>query len=137
MRKRVFGYFCINFLDFFIKIIESRLKFLDVIFNLGHAIKQKRNELGITGTQFAAIINVDAAALNRVEKGKALISKAALPRLAELFQMPVEDLNDEWFSEKVAMEIFKKGYSENAHLSIAEKVKFIKQKNLTQGELDL
>lgn len=108
-----------------------------MIHNLGTAIRDKRNQLKMTGTTFAALISIDAGALNKVENGKALVSKKALPGLARLMEMTLEDLKDEWCSEKMAREIFKGGYTDNAHLAIAEKLKFIRQKNLTQGNLDL
>lgn len=106
-------------------------------YNLGSAVRQKRNELGMTQTQFAALIKVDAGALSRIENGKELLTRKTLVSLAPFFDMTVEDLTDEWCSEKVALEIFHNQCSEKIHSMIEEKLKVIKSRNLTQGNLDL
>ena len=103
----------------------------------GEYIKRLRTEKGLTLTQLGAFIGVDSGALSKIENGKKELDEKVLPKIAEIFQLDLSKLKEEFISEQIAFKIYKSNCSENV-LNLAEKkVKYLKQKFVMQGNLNL
>lgn len=102
---------------------------------IGEYIKTLRTAKGLTLTQLGAQLGVDSGALSKIENGKKKLDEKALPKLAKAFKLDLNELKDEYFSEVIAYEIYENECSENVLTLAEEKVKYIKNKNIKQGNL--
>jgi len=105
--------------------------------NLGEYIRQLRINNGLTLTQLGARLNIDSGALSKIETGKKRLDESYLPKLAEIFSLDLNELKDEYFSEKIALEIFKNNCSDKVLTLAEEKVNYIRNTNIKQGKLNL
>jgi transcriptional regulator with XRE-family HTH domain len=103
----------------------------------GEFIRKNRNVRRLTQTQFAAQIGIDAAAVSKIEKGKAVLNKEKLPALATLFKMDLKTLKEEYFSEKIAHVLYNNKCSENTLVLAEQKMQYIKSKKVKQMTLKL
>lgn len=103
--------------------------------SFGEFIKRLRTENNLTLTQLGAKLGVDSGALSKIENGKKKIDERILPKLANSFKLNLSEIRDEFFSERIAYDIFSKKCSEKVLILAEEKVKYIKTKNLKQGSL--
>lgn len=103
----------------------------------GKYIRKIRTEHGLTLTQLGAQLNIDSGALSKIENGKKKLDANCLPMLSGIFNLDLNDLKDEYFSEVIADEIYKNQCSDKVLILAEEKVRYIKNNNLKQGELDL
>lgn len=101
----------------------------------GEYIRKLRNGSNMTLTQLGAQLDIDSGALSKIETGKKRLDEKALPKLAKVFDLNLEKLKDEFFSEKIAYAIYENECSENVLLLAEEKVKYIKTKNTKQSKL--
>ncbi len=102
----------------------------------GEYIKLLRTENGMTLTQLAAQLDMDSANLSKIENNKREFDERRLEKLADVFNLDADRLRDELFSEKFAKKIYDNCCSENALILAEEKVKYLKQSNIKQGNLD-
>lgn len=103
----------------------------------GEFIKKNRNQRGFTQTQFAAKIGIDTAAVSKIENGKTVLSEERLPALAEVFDMDLKILKEEYFSEKIAHVLYNNKCSENTLVLAEQKMQYIRSKNVKQITLKL
>ena len=103
--------------------------------SFGEFIRIKRNEIGLTQTQFAARIGVEAAALSKIETGKKILAEDKLPSLAEVFNIDFTIIKEEYFSEKIAKVLYQNKCSENTLVLAEQKMQYIKSKNLLQTQI--
>lgn len=104
---------------------------------IGKYIHRLRIDSGMTLTKLAAALDIDQSTLSKIENGKRNIPESILPKLAKSFNLNLKELEKEFYSEKIAEIIYKESNS-NELLRLAEqKVEYFKQKNLTQGNLNL
>ncbi|MDX2172973.1 MAG: helix-turn-helix transcriptional regulator [Bacteroidota bacterium] len=101
----------------------------------GEFIKKLRTENGFTLTQLGAKINIDSGALSKIENGKKRLDEKTLPKLAKIFKLNLEEIRDEFFSERIAYEIYENKCSEKVLQLAEQKIKFIRTKNTKQGSL--
>jgi len=102
----------------------------------GEYIRRLRTEKGLTLTQLGAYIGIDSGALSKIENGKKELNEKVLPQIAEVFQLDLSKLKDEFISEQIAVKIYKSNCSESV-LNLAEKkVRHLKQKMVKQGNLN-
>jgi len=101
----------------------------------GEYIRKLRNENNMTLTQLGAQLNIDSGALSKIETGKRWLDEKALPKLATVFDLNLEKLKDEFFSEKIAYAIYENDCSENVLMLAEEKVRYIKTKSIKQSKL--
>ena len=104
--------------------------------SFGEFIRIKRNEIGLTQTQFAARIGVEAAALSKIETGKKILAEDRLPSLAEVFNIDLAIIKEEYFSEKIAKVLYQNKCSENTLALAEQKMQYIKSKNLQQTQIN-
>ncbi len=103
--------------------------------NFGAFIKKLRTDKGLTLTQLGAQLGVDSGALSKIENCKKKLDEKALPKLAKVFKLDLNQIRDEYFSEMIAYEIYENKCSENVLTLAEEKVKYIRTKNTKQGKL--
>lgn len=103
----------------------------------GEYIRKLRTEKGLTLTQLGGQLNIDSGALSKVENGKKKLDSSFLPKLSEIFDLDLNNLRDEYFSELIANEVYKNKCSDKVLIMAGKKINYIKNSNLKQGELDL
>lgn len=105
--------------------------------NFGEYIRQLRKDSGLTLTQLAAQLELDSANLSKIENGKREFDEKRLERLAKVFQLDLNKVKTEFFSDLFAKKIYENNCSVEILIVAEEKVKYLKQKNLKQTELKL
>jgi transcriptional regulator with XRE-family HTH domain len=105
--------------------------------NFGEYIRLLRTKNGLTLTQLGGQLNIDSGALSKIETGKKRLDESSLPSLAKIFSLDLNELKDEYFSEKIANEIYKNNCSDKVLTLAEEKVKYIRNSNVRQGKLNL
>lgn len=101
----------------------------------GEYIRQLRTDNRMTLTQLAAQLELDSANLSKIENGKRDFDEKRLERLANVFQLKLEDLKIEFFSDLFAKKIFESNCSIETLIVAEEKVNYLKSKNSKQGEI--
>ncbi len=87
--------------------------------SFGEYIRQLRTELGLTLTQLGAKLDLDSANLCKIENGKRDFDERRLEKMADIFNLNIEDLKTEFFSDLFAKKIYQKWCSIDA-LTVAE-----------------
>ena len=75
---------------------------------LGEYIHELRIENGLTLTKLAAALDIDQSTLSKIENQKKSISELLLPKIAKVFNLDIEKLELEYYSEKIAEMIYRK-----------------------------
>lgn len=92
----------------------------------GSYVRRIRQERNLTLTQLAAKLELDSANLSKIENDKRFFDEKKLPLLARAFSMTLKDLKMEYYSSKLANEIYDSGCSAEI-LKLAEtKVQYLK-----------
>ncbi len=103
--------------------------------SFGKYIRKLRNENEMTLTQLGAKLGLDSANLSKIENGKREFDEKRLIKLADVFNLDLEILKTEFFSDLFAKKLYDSNCSTQA-LSVAEeKVNYLKQNNVKQGKL--
>lgn len=103
----------------------------------GEYIRKQRNKKGWTLTKLAAKLDMDSANLSKVETGHREFDKKRLKKLAQAFQIDLNTLKEEYFSDQIAKTIYSSNTSPDVLKLAEEKVKYLVQKNSEQGSLKL
>lgn len=103
--------------------------------NFGEFIRNLRTEGGMTLTQLAAKLELDSANLSKIENGKRDFDEKRLGKLATIFHLKLEDIKTEYFSDLFAKKIYDNNCSIETLLVTEQKVNYLKNKNLKQGEI--
>lgn len=85
----------------------------------------------------AAALDIDPSTLSKIERGERSANKEMLPLLADLFNESEEDLGLILMSDKVAYDLMQEENPDQILKVAEEKIKYLKNKNLQQGSLDL
>jgi transcriptional regulator with XRE-family HTH domain len=104
--------------------------------SFGEYVRKLRTDRGMTLTQLAARLNMDSANLSKIETGKRDFDERKLERLSKIFKLNLENVKVEFFSEKIAKDLFKYKCSGETLLLAEQKVKYIKQRNQKQGQIE-
>lgn len=83
----------------------------------------------MTLTQLAAKLELDSANLSKIETGKRQFNKKKLRLLAGCFNLDIENLKEEYFSEIFARMIYEANCSTKAFALAEEKVKYLVNNN--------
>lgn len=103
--------------------------------SFGKYIRKLRNENEMTLTQLGAQLGLDSANLSKIENGKREFDEKRLIKLADVFNLDLEILKTEFFSDLFAKKLYDSNCSTQA-LSVAEeKVNYLIQNNVKQGKL--
>lgn len=85
----------------------------------GEYIRELRTENELTLTQLAAKLNLDSANLSKIENNKRDFDKKRLPLLAEIFDLNLTDLENEYISDLLGKQIYEYNCSKQL-LKVAE-----------------
>ena len=103
----------------------------------GQFIKNEREKLEWTQTEFGNQIGINTSAICRIENGTQKFSKSKLSELSEIFQFNHQEIVDLFFADKFAREANKYKCSDTV-FSVAEDTSaYLKNKNIKQGTLNL
>lgn len=104
--------------------------------SFGNFIKTEREKRDWTQIEFGEKIGINSSAISRIENGNQKFSITKLKKLASVFRIEFETVNDLFFADKFAKEAFKYKCTENV-FSVAENTaKYIRNKNTKQGSLE-
>ena len=103
----------------------------------GAFIRQLRTNEKLTLTQLAAQLDMDSGNLSKIENGKRDIDEKRLEKLASLFKLDLEKITAEYFSEIIAKKIYRIDCAEETLILAEQKIKYFKNKNSKQGELNI
>lgn len=103
----------------------------------GEYVRILRKNKGMTLTKLAAKLDMDSANLSKIENNKREFDEKRLDKLATIFNLDINKLKNELFSEKFAKKIYSNCCTEEALVLAEQKVKYYKQTNVKQGKLDL
>ena len=96
----------------------------------GEYIKRLRTENGFTLTQLAAKLDLDSANLSKIENNKREFDERRLVLLSEVFDLEINKLRTEFFSDLIAKKIYENNCDEETLVLAEEKVAYLKSKNL-------
>ena len=83
------------------------------------------------------MLDIDPSTLSKIERGERSANKEMLPILSDLFKEDEETLGLILLSDKVAYELLEEKNPNEILKAAEEKIKYLKNKNLQQGSLDL
>lgn len=89
----------------------------------------------MTLTKLAAALDLDQSTLSKIENGKRNVPAEILPKLASTFCLDINELEKEYYSEKIAEIIYSYDEPRNVLKLAEEKAKYFKSKNIKQGEI--
>lgn len=94
----------------------------------GEYIKRLRTENGFTLTQLAAKLDLDSANLSKIENNKREFDERRLTLLSEVFDLNIDKLRTEFFSDLIAKKIYENNCDEETLILAEEKVAYLKSK---------
>ena len=101
----------------------------------GEYIHKLRVENNLTLTKLAAALDIDQSTLSKIENQKRNVTEEIIPKLADIFNLDVKQLEKEFLSEKIAELIYQKDDTEDLLILAKEKADYYKIKKATQGLL--
>lgn len=101
----------------------------------GEYLRKLRIEKGLNQTQLAAKIGLDSGGLSKIETGKKDLKEDKLTLLAEVFEVSIEEIKSQYFSEKFAKDCFKYKCPETVFQLAEQKVQYIKNINTKQTQI--
>ncbi len=94
---------------------------------LGEYIRVLRTEANMTLTKLAAALDIDQSTLSKIENRKRSIPQELLPKLAKTFDLDLNELKREYYSEIIAELIYlQEDHDEVLKLS-RKKVEYLKK----------
>jgi HTH-type transcriptional regulator, competence development regulator len=101
----------------------------------GEYIHKLRIENNLTLTKLAAALDIDQSTLSKIENKKRNVTEEIIPKLADIFDLDVIQLEKEFLSEKIAELIYLKEDIDDLLNLAKEKVNYFKLKKSSQGLL--
>ncbi|MEG0928265.1 MULTISPECIES: helix-turn-helix domain-containing protein [Chryseobacterium] len=102
----------------------------------GEYIRELRNNNHLTLTQLAARLELDSANLSKIENGKRDFDERRLEKLADVFNLDIEKLKVEYFSDQFAKKMFKYNCLPEALNVAKEKINYMRSMNVKQTEIE-
>jgi transcriptional regulator with XRE-family HTH domain len=102
----------------------------------GEYIHKLRIDASMTLTKLAAALDIDQSTLSKIENGKRLVPENIIPKLANTFELKIDDLKKEYYSEKIAEIIYPQTNSEELLKLAEEKANYLRTKKQKQGTLN-
>lgn len=96
----------------------------------GEYIRRLRNESGLTLTQLAAKLDLDSANLSKIENSKRDFDEKRLVLLANTFNLNINQVKAEFFSDIIAKKIYENNCNSNTLVLAEQKVKYLKTKKI-------
>lgn len=101
----------------------------------GEYIRQLRTDNGLTLTQLAFQLNLDSANLSKIENGKREFDEKRLEKLANAFNLDLDQLKIEYFGDQFAKKMYAYNCPTETLMVAEEKVNYLKSTNVKQGQL--
>lgn len=101
----------------------------------GEYIHKLRIENNLTLTKLAAALDIDQSTLSKIENQKRSVSEDTIPKLADVFNLDVIQLEKEFLSEKIAELIYQKDNTSDLLSLAKEKADYYRITKATQGLL--
>jgi len=105
--------------------------------SFGEYIRALRKEKGLNQTQLAAMLGLDMSAISKIENNKISFKENLLSKLAEIFDIALETVQEKYFSDKFAYEVYKNQVPETVFKVAEKKVQYYKATNVKQTNLEL
>jgi len=105
--------------------------------SFGEYIRHLRTTNELTLTQLGAKLDLDSANLSKIENGKRDFDEKRLILLAQVFELNLEELKTEFFSDLFAKKLYESSSSTDALFVAEKKVKYLRQINAKQESLKL
>ena len=99
----------------------------------GEYIRELRTQNGLTLTQLAAQLGLDSANLSKIENNKRDFDQKRIPLLADIFEIEINQLNNEFISDQLGKQIYELDCSSQLLKVAEEKAEYrrtLKQKTL-------
>jgi transcriptional regulator with XRE-family HTH domain len=103
--------------------------------SFGQYIRRIRTEKGYTLTELGAKLKIDSAGLSKIETGHKKMKPETLPLLAEVFNLELDKLKEQFYGEEIAMKLYKYNCPETALVVAEEKVKYLKSHSAKQSSI--
>lgn len=103
----------------------------------GEYIRSLRNKNDLTLTQLAAKLDMDSANLSKVENGKREFDIKRLRKLADAFDVDLDQLTEEYLSDRFAKTIYETRSNPRILQMAEKKIEYLTLKNAKQGKLRL
>jgi transcriptional regulator with XRE-family HTH domain len=92
----------------------------------GEYVKRLRTEYELTLTQLAAKLDLDSANLSKIENNKREFDEKRLELLASVFNLDIEQLRTEFFSDLIAKKIYENNCNRETLILAEQKVEYLK-----------
>jgi len=101
----------------------------------GEYLRKLREKENLPLRKVAAYLDIDTSILSKIERGERSINSNLISKVADCFQLDKEKLLTEYLGEEVAKKIYLEN-NINEIFEVAEKkIKYLKIKSSTQGEI--
>ena len=104
--------------------------------NFGTLIRNRRKEKGLTLSSVSEYLKIDTSTLCKIEKNERSATKALVIKLSRILELDTENLLVSYFSDKVAYEIWKESNVSNMLKVAEQKVAYLKNTNIKQGNIN-
>jgi transcriptional regulator with XRE-family HTH domain len=104
--------------------------------SFGQYIRNIRTSKGYTLTELGAKLKIDSAGLSKIETGHKKMKPETLPLLADVFNLELDKLKEQFYGEEIAMKLYKYDCPETALAVAEERVKYLKHHSTKQGTIN-
>ena len=104
--------------------------------SFGQYIRRLRTDKRFTLTELGAKLKIDSAGLSKIETGHKKMKPETLPLVAEVFNLEIDKLKEQYYGEEIAVKLYKYNCPETALIVAEERVKYMKQCSAKQGSLN-
>lgn len=102
----------------------------------GQFIKNEREKLEWTQTEFGNQIGINTSAICRIENGTQKFSISKLTKLSKILKIDSQKINDLFFADKFAKEALKYKCSESVFSVAENNATYLRNTNIKQGKLN-
>ena len=105
--------------------------------SFGKYLRKIRLDHKLTLTQMGAKLGIDSANLSKIENGKRDFDEKKIAALAKEFNIEINEIKKEFYSEKIARIIYKEEDAFDFLKTAEKKVKYLKSINVKQSKIEL
>lgn len=104
--------------------------------NIGHFIKRKRQELGLTQTELAYKLKMDAAKLSKIENCRLNLDEKRIKLLSDVFNIKEDEVKKLYYADRIAHTMYSNNCSKDTLQVAEEMLEYYKQTGTKQGKID-
>ncbi|GGX19316.1 MULTISPECIES: helix-turn-helix domain-containing protein [Aquimarina] len=101
---------------------------------LGEYLRKLREEQHLPIRKVSAVVDVDQSTMGKYERGERLPKRALLDNFATFFDVPIEELEKRFLTDKIVFPLLDEDNPEAILLCCKEKLEYLRNKKLIQGE---